>query len=145
MTTQEVRDYVKTLLESRLERIDKLEPMFNDISSAMEGLTVGGRPVEVVWRAYGPPDINVDLHPNEMHEAEPVIQALKAMDFHIDMPTDIPENRLRTFHAHRDGTYVTVFLFIADDGPCRAIETGKFTPVLKFVCPGDADYPTEEI
>lgn len=150
MNTEEAVNDVKATTERYLNRISTLLPAYEDVMRMVASLPfVEGVDVTAGWHVCGSPEIHIDVRVDSLDQATPVIHGLEALGFDVPMPHDNPALMLRSFDATRgDGNYMTtervrVFVFVSSDGPCKGIPTGETVPVLKFVCPGDADYPVE--
>lgn len=79
-------------------------------------------------------------------DLQPMFDALEAAGIEVKMSSESPNSGLRWFEGKTGkGMRVRITASLGYDAACKAIDTGEMTPVLKFVCPGDTDYPTEEV
>ncbi len=79
-------------------------------------------------------------------ELQPMFDALAAVGVEMKMSSESPDSGLRWFDGRTDaGMIVKITGSLGTGAACQTIDTGEMKPVLKFVCPGDADYPTEEV
>ena len=80
-------------------------------------------------------------------ELQPYADALVAEGFELGTASDHTDSLMRLVRCKRDRedhhTSVMLAGILKGDAVCKVVETDETTPVLKFVCPGDADYPKE--
>jgi len=153
-----------TTIETELARFDKsreatrsrLEAMGDDFAAAVRAVESYNAPrdysftdisvsVDMDW--YDAVNVSINIHAlNEWSDMQPLVDALESEGFEIYNQNDAPGSNMRIMYGARNGQR-GVLIFAAflrgEDATCKVIETGETTPVLKFVCPGDADYPME--
>ncbi len=80
-------------------------------------------------------------------DLQPLIDELESKGFRANSFNDQPDSLFRMINLHGpDGCTAVLVAWLAKEGAaCKVVDTGEMEPVLKFVCPGDADYPTEEV